>query len=285
MRIDWRNVSFGDAVLALFVHVGAWLTMACLLCLIWQVANLGLPHLSWAFLTSDALNAGREGGIGPMLVATGGILAVALLTAGPLGLGVAIWLSEYAGRGRGRTHGANIALDVLAGLPSIVFGLFGSAFFCEYLNLGYSLLAGGLTLACMILPVLIRTAQSSLSALPTDWRLGAAALGMSRVSLVQHVLLPAAVPGVVVGIMLGTGRALAETAALVFTSGYVDRMPTSLLESGRALSVHIYDLSMNVAGGDQAAYGTAFVLMCLIILINATTSVLGHIWRQQVHHP
>jgi phosphate transport system permease protein len=270
-----RRTALADTMLVCFVRVGVGITLACLLGIIWQVVHLGGQHLSWAFLTADAENAGRDGGIAPMLWATTGILFVTVVVAVPLGLGVAVWLSEYVDSSRRWARATSLVLDALAGVPSIVFGLFGSAFFCDFLGLGFSLLAGGLTLACMVLPLVVRSAQTSLAALPDGWRLGAAAVGMSRVHLVRSVLLPAAAPGVAVGVMLGAGRALAETAALVFTSGYVDRRPTSLLESGRALSVHIYDLTMNVAGGDQAAYASAFVLMGLILFINAVTMGLG----------
>lgn len=161
-----------------------------------------------------------------------------------------------------------LSLDILAGVPSIVFGLFGNAFFCVWLGLGFSILSGGLTLACMVLPILIRTAESGLRTVPNDWRLGAAALGISKASALVNVLIPAAAPALVAGLMIGIGRAMAETAALIFTSGYVDRMPTSLLDSGRAISVHIYDLTMNVAGGDRSAYASALALIALLILIN-----------------
>ena len=167
------------------------------------------------------------------------------------------------------------SLDVLAGVPSIVFGLFGNAFFCKTLGLGFSILSGGLTLACMVLPILIRSTEEGFRAVPANYRLSAAALGLSRTTTLIHLLLPAAVPGLIVGLVLGVGRAIAETAALIFTSGYVDRMPESLLDSGRALSIHIFDLSMNVSGGDANAYGSALVLVVLLLLINGTASWLA----------
>jgi phosphate transport system permease protein len=144
--------------------------------------------------------------------------------------------------------------------------------------LGFSILSGGLTLACMILPIFIRTCERGLFAVNNDWRLAAAGLGMSRASAIWHVLLPAAAPAVVAGLMLGIGRATAETAALIFTSGYVDRAPESLMDSGRALAVHIFDLSMNVAGGDRAAYASALVLVVLIVLINVAAVSLSDRW-------
>ena len=240
-----------------------------------------MPHLSWSFLFSEPQNAGRAGGIAPILVSTILIILVALAAAIPLGLGTAVWLAEYAGIGNGSGkfgRFVRLSLDVLAGVPSIVFGLFGNAFFCIYLGLGFSLLAGGLTLACMILPIFIRTSEAGLSAIGKDWRSSAAALGMSRASTLWHVLLPAAAPAIAAGLILGIGRATAETAALIFTSGYVDRMPESLSDSGRALAVHIYDLSMNVSGGDAAAYASAIVLIVVIMLINTLALALTDYW-------
>lgn len=259
-----------------------WSAAALLICiflillgdLVWQ----GVAHLSWSFLLSEPTNAGRSGGIAPILVSTLLILLVALAAAIPLGLGAAVWLAEYTRRGGALGHGVGLSLDVLAGVPSIVFGLFGNAFFSVFLGLGFSILAGGLTLACMILPIFIRTSEVGLAAVSNDWRRGAAALGMSRAAALWHILLPSAAPAIGAGLMLGIGRATAETAALIFTSGYVDRMPESLFDSGRALAVHIYDLSMNVSGGDGAAYASALVLIVLIVLINTAALALSDRW-------
>jgi phosphate transport system permease protein len=238
---------------------------------LWLIGDLilhGAGRLSWSFLTDVPQNAGRAGGIGPILMSTLLILAVAVAAAAPLGIATAIFLAEFT-RSEGRTgRMIGLSLDVLAGVPSIVFGLFGNAFFCVWLGLGFSILSGGLTLACMALPILVRTTESGLRMVPEEWRHGAAALGLSRGAALRHILLPAAAPAIMAGLMLGIGRAAAETAALIFTSGYVDRMPGSLFDSGRAVSVHIYDLAMNVTGGDSSAYASALVLIALLILIN-----------------
>ncbi|MEJ2682327.1 MAG: ABC transporter permease subunit [Gammaproteobacteria bacterium] len=130
----------------------------------------------------------------------------------------------------------------------------------------------------MILPILIRTCERGLSSTNDDWRKGALALGMRRSAAIWHILLPAAAPAVAAGLMLGIGRATAETAALIFTSGYVDRTPSSLFDSGRALAVHIYDLSMNVTGGDQLAYASALTLIIIIVMINLLAQFLTDHW-------
>lgn len=272
---EWADLCFGAGI-----RLVALVVVLALAWVLWDVVSQGWTRLSWSYWVTDPSDAGRAGGIAPILVSTLALLAVALVAALPLGLGTAVWLAEFASRG-GWADKVRLALDALAGVPSIVFGLFGSACFSVFLGLGFSILAGGLTLACMILPILIRTSAAGLAALPADWRRGAAALGMTRVGALWHVLLPAAAPAIAAGVMLGVGRASAETAALIFTSGYVDRMPDSLLDSGRSLAVHIYDLSMNVAGGDRNAYAAACVLVLLVVLVNASTAALTHRWMSR----
>ncbi|WP_069790051.1 phosphate ABC transporter permease PstA [Cyanobacterium sp. IPPAS B-1200] len=224
--------------------------------------------ISWQFLFSKPLNAGREGGIAPILVSTFLILLVTMITALPLGIGTAIFLTEFIEQDNFLGVLIRRSLDILAGVPSIVFGLFGNAFFSIKLGLGFSILSGSLTLACMVLPILIRTTEEGLRNVPLDYRLGAAALGISQRATLWRIVLPSAMASIIVGFVLGVGRAIAETAALIFTSGYVDRMPESLMDSGRSLSIHIFDLSMNVSGGDDNAYSSALVLLLLFLLIN-----------------
>jgi len=178
------------------------------------------------------------------------------------------------------------SLDILAGVPSIVFGLFGNAFFALWLGLGFSILAGGLTLACMVLPILIRSVEAGLRSVPDDYRRAAAALALPRTAALRQVLLPMAAPGILVGLILGIGRALAETAALLFTSGYVSQAPGSLLDSGRALSVHIFDLAMNVPGGADRAYASALTLIALLLAINAVAGVISErLLQRRITHP
>jgi phosphate transport system permease protein len=248
---------------------------------VWIVGDLlirGAGEISWAFLTEPSLDAGRSGGIGPILVSTALILAVCLAVIVPLGLSTAVLLAEYTRNEAPFSRSVRRSLDVLAGVPSIVFGLFGNALFCVALGMGFSILSGGLTLACMALPLVIRATEEGLHAVSDDLRLGAAALGMSRTTTLFRLLLPAARHGLAVGLVLGIGRALAETAALLFTSGYVDRMPGSLLDSGRSLSIHVYDLAMNVVGGESRAYATALVLVTIILVVNFAATSLTHRW-------
>ncbi len=224
---------------------------------------------SLEFLFSDVKGAGREGGILPVIISTSLIVLTCSVVSLPIALGSAYFLFYFSRQNTRISALLRVSLDVLASTPSIVFGLFGSAFFCLYLDLGFSILSGGLTLACMILPAVIRMCEEGLSATPEEYGLQAAALGMSKTALFFHVLLPAALPTLSAAVLLGIGRALSETAALLFTSGYVLRMPESLMDSGRSLSIHIYDLAMNIPGGDQNAYRTAAVLLGMLFVINS----------------
>jgi phosphate transport system permease protein len=273
-----RRSRRADRLATFVVWSVALLVTAVFACLLADVVWHGVGKISWSFLTSPPEKAGREGGIAPMLASTALILAVCLASSLPIGLGTAVLLAEFTPAGGVFGRLVRRSLDVLSGVPSIVFGLFGNALFSKWLGLGFSILSGGLTLACMVLPLLIRSIEEGFRAVPNEYRLGAAALGLSRTATLRHLLLPAAVPGLVVGLVLGLGRAMAETAALIFTSGYVDRMPGSLFDSGRSLSIHIFDLSMNVSGGDDNAYATALVLVTLLLTINWVALRLADRW-------
>jgi phosphate transport system permease protein len=265
---------------ALLISLAALSITAIFICILTDIIIHGFSQISWAYLTESPSDAGRSGGIAPIIVSTGLIVFVAIIIAAPLGLGTAILLTEFT-RQKSLSGGiVESCLDVLASVPSIVFGLFGNAFFSLYLGLGFSILSGGLTLACMVLPILIRTTVEGLRAAPDDYRFSAAALGMTRTTALIHLLLPAATPAIIAGLMLGIGRAMAETAALIFTSGYVDRMPDSVFDSGRSLSIHIYDLSMNVAGGDSKAHAAALVLIMMLLIINSLAMGFANHWQK-----
>ena len=273
-----QKIHYKDILLSLLVWTAAIFVTAVFIWLLVDLVWHGTGKLSWEFLTTEPQNAGREGGIASILVSTMLLLSVCLAVAVPLGLGTAILLAEFTvvDNWFGRLVRRN--LDMLASVPAIVFGLFGNAFFSITLGLGFSILSGGLTLACMVLPILIRSMEEGLRSVPYEHRMVAASLGLSRTATIFNLLLPAAVPSLAAGLILGIGRAMAETAALIYTSGYVDRMPSSLLDSGRALSLHIYTLSMNVSGGDSSAYGSAMVLMILLLLTNGTAIWIGKHW-------
>ncbi|MDZ4128217.1 MAG: ABC transporter permease subunit, partial [Hydrogenophaga sp.] len=172
---------------------------------VWLLSDVvlhGLPKLSWGFVFDAPRNAGRAGGIAPIIVSTSWILLVAIAAAAPLGLATAVLLTEFTRPASRFGRCVEASVGVLAGVPSIVFGLFGNAFFCVYLKLGFSILSGGLTLACMVLPILIHTAVEGLRAAPDEYRQAAAALGMSRSAALLHLLIPAAAPALLAGLLL-----------------------------------------------------------------------------------
>ncbi len=270
-----------DRILA----VASW-TTAALVCaafgwIVLDLARRGLPELSLSFLIEPVQDAGRAGGVGPILLSTALILLVCLGASVPIAVAAAIMLSGFTRRPGRLGHLVRLSLDVLAGVPSIVFGLFGNAVFCIGLGMGFSILSGGLTLACMALPIMVRTMEAALRSTPASYRTAGAALGLSHGAVLRRIVLPAAAPGLAVGLILGVGRALAETAALMFTSGYVARTPGSLLDSGRALSLHIYDLSMNVPGGEARAAASALLLTGLVLLANVITRWAADGWLRR----
>ncbi len=245
---------------------------------LWVLGDLlvrGMGSLTPGFLFGSPSDGGRAGGVRPMIVSTAMAMAVCVAVTAPAGLLASVWLSEFSSTSGRKGAAVRVSLDVLAGVPSIVFGLFGYAFFCVALGLGPSVLAGGLTLACMVLPLMIRLSEQSLRAVPLSVRQAADGLALSRWATLRRAVLPAAMPGVIAATMLSLARALSETAALLFTAGYVMRTPGSLGDPGRVLSVHIYDLAMNVPGGDANAYASALVLVAALLLVAAGGAALA----------
>lgn len=234
------------------------------------VLGRGLPHVSLAFLTTAPVDGGRAGGVMPILAGTLEVTALGLLTATPLGVGTAVYLAEYTREGR-LTRVIRFGAECLAGVPSIIFGLFGFVLFVLTLGFGWSLLAGGLTLAFMMLPTIIRTSEEALRAVPAVFRDVALSVGASKWQAIRKVVLPAALPGIVTGLVLSLGRAIGETAAVIFTAGssLPRQVPRSVFEGTRTLSVHFYQLAREGLSADNA-YATAAVLVLSISLVNMT---------------
>ncbi|HBZ30308.1 MAG TPA: phosphate ABC transporter permease PtsA [Nitrosomonas nitrosa] len=270
-----------DLTIQVLIYSAIVCVSGVFLWILFDLIRGGSALLSWQFLTDVPRDAGRAGGISSILASTLLVLLIALLAALPISWATAILLTEFISAESPFGRWVRYSLQVLACVPSIIFGLFGYAFFSLYLGLGFSILSGGLTLACMLLPILVSTAEAGLRAVPESYRLSAVALGMSRAATLFHVLLPVAAPAWAAGLLLGIGRAAAETAALMFTSGYVDRMPESLLDSGRVLALHIFDLSMNVPGGDAPAFASALVLILLLLVINLVAMRFTYLWQRK----
>lgn len=266
IRELWRGRALGVlAVLLMLAPLSLFLT----------VFGESISVLDWGFLIGEPEQAGRSGGIGPMILSTAWVLLICLGLAVPLGLGTALFLVEQVRPDSRLTLTLQWTLDGLGAVPSVVFGLFGHRLFVIELGWGYSLLAGGSTLACMVLPLFIRGCEQALRDCPNSYRQAAAGLAISRVGYLRRILLPFAAPGIAAALVLSAGRALAETAVLLFTAGYVMRWPESLFDSGRTLAVHIYDLAMNVSGGSPASAATALVLLGFALIIQLVAWRIG----------
>jgi phosphate transport system permease protein len=245
------------------------------------VLGRGLPRLGLTFLLVAPVDGGRAGGVMPIVVGTLQVTALGLVAATPLGVGTAVYLVEYTREGR-LTRLIRFGADCLAGVPSIIFGLFGFVLFVLTLGFGWSILAGGLTLAFMMLPTIIRTSEEALRAVPASYRDVSLSLGATKWQAVRKVVLPAAFPGVLTGLVLSLGRAIGETAALIFTAGssLPRRVPRTVFEGTRTLSVHFYQLAREGISADNA-YATAAVLVLAISLVNlAAYAAMNHFMRR-----
>lgn len=250
------------------------LTLAILVFILVFVLEKGLPEISFSFLFTKPRDMGRAGGILPTLVGTILLPLVAIAIALPLGVGTAVYLTEYTRETR-LTRILRFGTDCLAGIPSIIFGLFGFIFFVTALGMGWSLLSGGLTLAIMVLPTIIRTSEEAIRSVPNAYREVSFSLGATRWETVTKVVLPNALPGIVTGVMLSIGRSIGETAAVIFTAGSSLRMPQSAFDSVRTMAVHFYILAREGISTEKA-YGTAAVLVISVMLVNMVTYWLMH---------
>jgi phosphate transport system permease protein len=250
------------------------LTLAVLVFIIGFVLEKGLPVVTWTFLSAEPQDMGRAGGIFPVVVGTLILPLLALAIALPLGVGSAVYLCEYTRETR-LTRVIRFGTDCLSGIPSIIFGLFGLVFFVGILQMGWSILSGGLTLAIMILPTIIRTSEEALRAVPNAYREVSCSMGATRWETVRRVVLPNALPGIVTGVMLGLGRCISETAAVIFTAGTVASMPATAFDSVRTMAVHFYLLAREGISNENA-YGTAAVLILAVLLVNLAAYWMMH---------
>ncbi len=243
------------------------LTLAILIFVIVFILGKGLPVISLSFLFDNPQEMGKAGGIFPTLVGTLILPLVAIVIALPAGVGTAVYLSEYTVENPA-TRIIRFGTDCLAGIPSIIFGLFGFIFFVTTLKMGWCILSGALTLAIMVLPTIIRTSEEAIKAVPASYREVSCSLGATRWETVLKVVLPNALPGIVTGVMLSIGRCIGETAAVIFTAGASLRLPHSLFDSTRTMAVHFYILAREGISNENA-YGTAAVLIISVLLVNS----------------
>jgi len=254
------------------IWAAALFVLAILFAIVIYILVKGLPRINWRFLTDIPRNMGRSGGISSAIVGTLMVSAVAIIIAVPFGIGTAFYLAEYT-RESIVTRIIRFSAESLAGIPSIVYGLFGFLFFVIYLNLGWSVLSGGLTLAVMILPTIIRTAEEAIRAVPRTFREVSFSLGGTKWQTIIKAVFPSALQGIVNGILLSIGRCVAETAAVILTAGSTLRMASSLFSPTRTMAVHFYILAREGISMENA-YGTAALLIILIFIINVAVNAL-----------
>jgi len=279
MRNPYRtqNIAFSFLFLAtLLIVIPVGLIIAVII-------QKGLPAINWQFLSDIPRQGMRAGGIFPAIIGTIYLVTGAIIFALPIGLLSAIYLSEYS-KDNILTRLIKLAIVNLAGVPSVVYGLFGLALFVVFFNFGTSILAGSLTLGIMILPVIITTSREALESVPQSFREVSLSLGASKWQTIRHMVIPNAIPGILTGTILGLGRAAGETAPILFTVAafYLPQLPTSIFDQAMALPYHLYVISTQVPNVDEKIrYGTAFVLLALVLFMNLVAIIIRYKFRKR----
>ncbi len=272
-----QRIAFGLIILAAIVVI------LPIFYIVGYIVVEGISAISWSFLTEMPRDGMKAGGVMPAIVGTLWLTLGTAIVAVPIGVGGAIYLSEYAPDNT-TTRAIRIAIINLAGIPSVVFGLFGLGLFVIFLNFGTSILAGSLTLGIMTLPVIISTSEEALRAVPQSFRLVSTSLGGTRWQTVRRVVLPQALPGIITGIILGIERAAGETAPILFTAAtfFLPRLPSSIFDQTMALPYHLYVISTQVPGMPiRIQYGTALVLLAFVLSLNLIATFIRRHYRKQ----
>ena len=269
-------------------YIAAIITLSILSGLIIYIFVQGLPAVNWTFLSTVPSFLEQTYGILPLVINTLYLVVIGLLITLPLGIGSALYLSEYSKQGR-LINIIRFTIEILAGLPSIIFGLFGALFFVTFFNMGYSILAGACTLALITLPIVIRTTEESIKSVDVSYREAAMSLGVNRLHIIKTILVPCSVPGIVTAIVLSIGRMVGESAALLCTSGTAYDMPFGIfdhiMESGATLTVQLYQCFTERPPGmnDQTPFAIAAVLMVLVLALNTITGFIGLKFNKKVN--
>jgi phosphate transport system permease protein len=270
-----------DGLLYAIMAAGTGIVIAALAYILFYIFAQSAGFLNLSFI------AGIEHGILPMIVTTLYVVLVSIAIALPVGLASAIFLNEYSGNSPGFIRLIRIlrlAIETLAGIPSIIYGLFGLLMFCRFLGFGQSIIAGAFTLSIMILPVIIRTTEEALKSIPDSFREGSLALGATKFQTIVHVVLPPALPGIVTSVILAIGRVVGESAPVLLTVGLTKNMPRTIFESGRTLTIHLYYLTNEAIRPEDfgIAFATAAVLVILVVVINAATKIITSNFRKKM---
>lgn len=263
---------FKEILLKSIVYLSAFATVSVLVAIVGYIFSKGLRGVNLSFLVSDYSTSG-DGGILPMIITTLYMVFVSILVATPIGILSGIYLQEYSKNGK-LTKIIRFATESLAGIPSIVYGLFGGIFFVVTLKLGYSIVSGALTVAIIILPVIIRTTEEALKTVPDSYREGSLALGGTRFQTLYKVILPSAIPGILSGVILSVGRIIGESAAVLLTAGTVAKLPETIFDSSRTLTVHAYLLTKE-SGDIQTVASMGVVLIIMVLALNTLAKVIA----------
>ena len=251
----------------------AAITLAALIIIIGYILINGLSNISLEFLLEEPRRMGKEGGIFSVIVGTLLVTLLGVLIATPIGISAAVYFTEYAKPSR-MIYIIRFFTEILAGIPSIIFGLFGFAFFVVFLGMGWSILSGGLTLAMMVLPTLVRATEESLKTVPMAYREGSLSLGATKWQTIIKVIIPCCKSGILTGLILGIGRAIGETAAIMLTVGGNLKLATSMFDSTRTMAVHLYTLAAEGISQEKT-YATAALLIIIVLVINTTANLIS----------
>lgn len=280
------NNKFRESIFYWLIRIVTYSIVFVIGYIVFDIMNNGLPTLNWEFISGFPRRSGAEGGILPAIVGTAYLVSGAIIVALPLGMASAIYLTEYAKQGP-FTRMIRLAIITLAGIPSIVFGLFGLGLFVLFFGFGASILSGSLTLAFMILPTIIVSSEEALRAVPQTLREGSLALGATKWQTIYKNVLPYALPGMFTGSILGIGRAAGETAPILLTVAafYLPRLPNSIFDQVMALPYHLYVLATQHPEADKVLpmqYGTALVLLLLVLIFNLTAIIMRNYFRKKI---
>ena len=276
-----KNLNRSDIVLKGLIYLSVVITLVTLMGILLYILVKGVPHISWKFISTpySEINENMRG-ILPMIINTLYIVIITIFISAPIGISSAIYLTQYAKQGRLVKY-IRFTTGVLAGIPSIIFGLFGYTIFCTRFNLGTSIIAGSLTMSICILPIIVRTTEESLVSVPYSYKEGAIALGSGKLKVILGLVLPCAMPGILTAIILSMGRIVGESAALLYTSGMAYNMPKSIIRhastSGRTLTLHLYQNAKQATTEDafSIAFATAAVLLILIFILNMLANIFS----------
>lgn len=274
------NTKQSNKIMEILFAMTGVITILILLIITGYILIKGIPYISLEFLLTNPLDAGKSGGILPMIVSTIYVSLLAVIFATPISLFTAIYLDEYNDSNKIQTV-IHFCLDILTSLPSIVYGLFGLVFFVEYLQLGWCILSASLTLAIMIIPTITRTTEVSIARINKHVKESSLALGASKWQTVKEIIIPSALPGILTGILLGLGRSIQETAVILFTVGSSLFVPLSSFDPGRPLTLHLYILATEGISLPKT-YATAGILIIMIFFITITTNVIIDQYEQRI---